>query len=181
MSDLSPSLRISAHCLSVTATSCCPDNAGHQLCLSVDTFANLLNSVRLSWPQGRQDRGCHGDLGRTRTTAIWRAATLFRGNSDDQGCARSGSLSFPRGAFHRCWSPELARVQRLRDELGAYTGLAVGSNRVASPRPALRADDESDEPEEGHRSEEPVANGLSDDERLLTLGTTSAGRSGGSE
>jgi hypothetical protein len=27
--------------------------------------------------------------------------------------------------FHRCWSPELARVQRLRDELAAYTTLVV--------------------------------------------------------
>jgi len=29
--------------------------------------------------------------------------------------------------LHRCWSPELARVQRLRDELGAYTTLVVSS------------------------------------------------------
>jgi conjugal transfer ATP-binding protein TraC len=73
--------------------------------------------------------------------------------------------------FHRCWSPELARVQRLRDELGAYTGLAVGSHRVTSPRPALRADDEPAGPEERHCAQEPLGGGLSDDERLLTLGT----------
>jgi hypothetical protein len=28
--------------------------------------------------------------------------------------------------LRRCWSPDLARVQRLRDELGAYTSLFVG-------------------------------------------------------
>ncbi len=33
--------------------------------------------------------------------------------------------------MQRCWSPELARVQRLRDELGAYTTLAVGARRRA--------------------------------------------------
>jgi hypothetical protein len=31
--------------------------------------------------------------------------------------------------LHRCWSPELARVQRLRDEIGAYTNLVVSSSR----------------------------------------------------
>src|SRR5205085_7063463 len=36
--------------------------------------------------------------------------------------------------LHRCWSPELARVQRFRDELGAYTSLVVGSRRLARPR-----------------------------------------------
>jgi hypothetical protein len=35
--------------------------------------------------------------------------------------------------LHRCWSPELARVQRLREELGAYTTLVVGSRRLARP------------------------------------------------
>jgi hypothetical protein len=33
--------------------------------------------------------------------------------------------------LHRCWSPDLARVQRLRDELGAYTTPVVGSHRHA--------------------------------------------------
>src|SRR6202171_3415096 len=37
--------------------------------------------------------------------------------------------------LHRCWSPELARVQRLREELGAYTTLAVGSRRHARYTP----------------------------------------------
>src|SRR5439155_19172030 len=32
--------------------------------------------------------------------------------------------------LHRCWSPDLARVQRLRDELSAYTTLVVGSRRL---------------------------------------------------
>src|SRR5207302_902649 len=36
--------------------------------------------------------------------------------------------------LHRCWSPELARVQRLRDELGAYTTLVVSSRRFARPK-----------------------------------------------
>src|SRR6185312_1154369 len=31
--------------------------------------------------------------------------------------------------LHRCWSPELARVQRLRDELGGYLSLVVSSRR----------------------------------------------------
>ncbi|MGI9149247.1 MAG: VirB4-like conjugal transfer ATPase, CD1110 family [Chloroflexota bacterium] len=35
--------------------------------------------------------------------------------------------------LHRCWSPELARVQRLRDELGAYTSLVVSSRQIAHP------------------------------------------------
>jgi hypothetical protein len=38
--------------------------------------------------------------------------------------------------LHRCWSPELARVQRLRDELSAYTTLVVGSRRLARPKSA---------------------------------------------
>jgi hypothetical protein len=37
--------------------------------------------------------------------------------------------------LHRCWSPELARVQRLRDELTAYTSLAVSSRKLAHPQP----------------------------------------------
>jgi len=36
--------------------------------------------------------------------------------------------------LHRCWSPDLARVQRLRDELGAYLSLAVSSRRLAHPK-----------------------------------------------
>ena len=35
--------------------------------------------------------------------------------------------------LHRCWSPELARVQRLRDELSAYTTLVVGARHPARP------------------------------------------------
>ena len=35
--------------------------------------------------------------------------------------------------LHRCWSPELARVQRLREELGAYTTLVVSGRRHAVP------------------------------------------------
>jgi hypothetical protein len=37
--------------------------------------------------------------------------------------------------LHRCWSPELARVQRLRDELAAYTSLAVSSRKLAHAQP----------------------------------------------
>jgi hypothetical protein len=42
--------------------------------------------------------------------------------------------------LHRCWSPELARVQRLREKLGAYTTLVVGSRRLAHSK---RRDDAS--------------------------------------
>ena len=35
--------------------------------------------------------------------------------------------------LHRCWSPELARVQRLREEIGAYTTLVVGSRTPVRP------------------------------------------------
>src|SRR6202022_2627512 len=35
--------------------------------------------------------------------------------------------------LHRSWSPELARVQRLRDELSAYTTLAVSSRQRVRP------------------------------------------------
>jgi hypothetical protein len=37
--------------------------------------------------------------------------------------------------LHRCWSPDLARVQRLRDELADYTNLVVGSRRLAHAKP----------------------------------------------
>ena len=64
--------------------------------------------------------------------------------------------------LHRCWSPELARVQRLRDELSAYTTLVVGSRRLARPK---TADDES-------AARTPRRSSLAaEDERLLARGT----------
>ena len=35
--------------------------------------------------------------------------------------------------LHRCWSPDLARVQRLRDEISGYLSLVVGSRRPVHP------------------------------------------------
>jgi conjugal transfer ATP-binding protein TraC len=35
------------------------------------------------------------------------------------------------GLLHRYWSPDLARIQRLREELGAYTTPVVSSSRIA--------------------------------------------------
>jgi hypothetical protein len=67
--------------------------------------------------------------------------------------------------LHRCWSPELARVQRLREEIGAYTTLVVGGRRLAlqdQPRErksAPRAETAADPDDEQH-----------DDEELLALG-----------
>jgi hypothetical protein len=63
--------------------------------------------------------------------------------------------------LHRCWSPELARVQRLREELGAYTSLVVGSLRSV------------DAIENADLSADAMAPGTSTDEadaRLMTLG-----------
>ena len=37
--------------------------------------------------------------------------------------------------LHRCWSPVLARVQRIRDEIGAYTTLVVGARRPGTLTP----------------------------------------------
>jgi len=67
--------------------------------------------------------------------------------------------------LHRCWSPELARVQRLREELGAYTTLVVGSRRRARHMP------KADESSLGTETETPSDAGGGQDERLLGLGT----------
>jgi conjugal transfer ATP-binding protein TraC len=64
--------------------------------------------------------------------------------------------------LHRCWSPELARVQRLRDEIGAYTALVVSSHRLAHPEPVP---DSSATAESGGSDSEA--------ERLFALGTRS--------
>src|SRR2546429_4991138 len=58
--------------------------------------------------------------------------TLFRSRSG----LRTRRLDSRQVAelLHRCWSPELARVQRLRDELGAYTTLVVGARDRKSTR-----------------------------------------------
>src|SRR5207253_3048624 len=66
--------------------------------------------------------------------------------------------------LHRCWSPELARVQRIRDELGAYTTLVVSSRQLARPKT-------TDE-----QSAATAESGVSlhgDAERLFVLGTRS--------
>jgi hypothetical protein len=63
--------------------------------------------------------------------------------------------------LHRCWSPDLARVQRLRDELGAYTTLVVGSRQLAR---AKRAD--ADLATDSGAAAAPHA-----DELLVSLGT----------
>jgi conjugal transfer ATP-binding protein TraC len=65
--------------------------------------------------------------------------------------------------FHRCWSPELARVQRLREELGAYTTIAVNGHR-RSPHQVVLSGDGPGAEEDACRDE---------DERLFRLGTRS--------
>jgi hypothetical protein len=70
--------------------------------------------------------------------------------------------------LRRCWSPDLARVQRLRDELGAYTSLFVSADqavpRAWSTRPASWLGGIDDEKLACQAESE-------DDDRLLTLGT----------
>src|SRR6266545_2065638 len=69
--------------------------------------------------------------------------------------------------LHRCWSPELARVQRLRDELGAYTTLAVSARQPARARPA-------DEPVPGTAASRPADEAADDEaERMFALGNRS--------
>jgi hypothetical protein len=65
--------------------------------------------------------------------------------------------------LHRCWSPELARVQRLRDELAAYTSLVVSSLKLAHPKPFQDLSSLWTEPVPAPETEE--------DERLFMLGT----------
>jgi hypothetical protein len=64
--------------------------------------------------------------------------------------------------FHRCWSPELARVQRLKDELGAYTTLVVGSTRTATQ---TRTDTDTDVDVDAASEQTP-----DEDLQLLALG-----------
>jgi hypothetical protein len=61
----------------------------------------------------------------------------------------------------RCWSPELARVQRLRDELSAYTTLVVGSHRRTHATAARAVGDHDVSP----------GDASSRDEQLFNLGT----------
>src|SRR5712691_9318530 len=77
---------------------------------------------------------------------------------------RTGRLNSRQIAelLHRCWSPELARVQRLRDELGAYLTLVVGSRRLAHPTPLDSVSAARSEPTDSPDSEA---------ERLFALGT----------
>jgi hypothetical protein len=66
--------------------------------------------------------------------------------------------------LHRCWSPELARVQRLRDELAAYTSLVVSCRKLAHhPMPLLADTAGGTKPAPPRESEE--------DEQLFMLGT----------
>lgn len=69
--------------------------------------------------------------------------------------------------LHRCWSAELARVQRLREELGAYTTLVVGSRTPVWAK--LEPDESAAQLNEGS----PPSSGRTqaDDQRLLALGT----------
>ena len=69
--------------------------------------------------------------------------------------------------FHRCWSPELARVQRLRDELFAYTSLVVGAHKPAVDR--LTGSGGAGESAEPDTLETETA----DAERFFALGTRS--------
>jgi hypothetical protein len=64
--------------------------------------------------------------------------------------------------LHCCWSPELARIQRLREELSAYTSLVVGSRHPARPR---SADGDGQAPAEASGSGDGAG------ERLFALGT----------
>jgi hypothetical protein len=65
--------------------------------------------------------------------------------------------------LHRCWSPELARVQRLRNELAAYTSLVVSSRKLAHPKPVQDVPPRT----------EPLVGPDSEEERLFALGTRS--------
>jgi len=67
--------------------------------------------------------------------------------------------------LHRCWSPELARVQRLREELGSYTTLVVGGRRLA-----LESSPLEDAGATADNVDRVVAGRMPDDERLLALG-----------
>jgi hypothetical protein len=70
--------------------------------------------------------------------------------------------------LQRCWSPELARVQRLREELGAYTSLVVGGRR-----PALQRSDRVQAAERLAGPDTGTKHGDPDDERLFALGARS--------
>jgi hypothetical protein len=69
--------------------------------------------------------------------------------------------------LRRCWSPDLARVQRLRDELGAYTSLFVGGRQAVRSAPPTKQtsldglDDAEPDPESD------------DDNRLFAIGRRS--------
>jgi conjugal transfer ATP-binding protein TraC len=69
--------------------------------------------------------------------------------------------------LRRCWSPDLARVQRLRGELAAYTSLFVGGRQAARSRASTNpsSSSEFEEPESDAESNE--------DERLFALGRRS--------
>ena len=64
--------------------------------------------------------------------------------------------------FHQYWSPELARVQRIRDELAAYTTLFVGAQKPALENSGM-----------GEGNEPQLRQETVDEERYFALGTRS--------
>lgn len=68
--------------------------------------------------------------------------------------------------FHRCWSPELARVQRLRDELSAYTTLVVSARKPVPDGVSVHDDLKEPTDRTPVRHEAPA-----DAERLFALGS----------
>jgi len=103
--------RISAHCFERHCYgSCCPTTQVHQLCLSVDT-SQLLTLSRLAGARQARPR-MHGDLGRTSQRRLICALRPCFAATRTIGwrTQRLDSHSLAE-LFHRCWSPELARVQ----------------------------------------------------------------------
>jgi conjugal transfer ATP-binding protein TraC len=68
--------------------------------------------------------------------------------------------------YHRCWSPELARIQRFHGDLAAYTGLVVGGVPSVLREPGGPVDT-GDSP----ATQPSTVAAAEDDERLLALGT----------
>src|SRR5712691_3625312 len=91
------------------------------------------------WLQRLVGRGGHAEPLDDSETVSTSVARRLQARSDlvarqlGRSGLRTGRLNSRQVAelLHRCWSPELARVQRLRDELAAYTTLVVGASRLA--------------------------------------------------
>src|SRR5712691_3132167 len=94
------------------------------------------------WLQRLVGRGGHAEPLDDSETVSTSVARRLQARSDlvarqlGRSGLRTGRLNSRQIAelLHRCWSPELARVQRLRDELSAYTTLVVSSRRLARPK-----------------------------------------------